>query len=125
MTDEMLMLALPFPPSVNSHWQRARGGGVFVSAESRRFRKAVQDALWAMYGLKYPRFTGPVELSMQLQRGDRRRYDADNFVKETQDALAAAGVLKDDTQVWRLVVEKLEPKPKDPRCFVIVREYPE
>ena len=48
----------------------------------------------------------PVEVRLTLRPPSKRAYDIDNRAKATLDALVKAGILADDRQVSRLILEK-------------------
>ena len=45
-------------------------------------------------------------LEVLFQTADRRCWDMDNRIKALQDCLAMAGVIEDDRQIQRLLVER-------------------
>jgi Holliday junction resolvase RusA-like endonuclease len=53
-----------------------------------------------------PAYTGAIELRIKLISSDRRKWDIDNRVKALQDCLELGGVVKNDTQVEILHVER-------------------
>ena len=52
-------------------------------------------------------YTGAAALYIKFETDNRRRWDIDNRVKALQDCLTLAGVLKDDTQIYFLQVERV------------------
>lgn len=54
---------------------------------------------------------------------DRRGRDVDNLAKALLDALQHAGVMRDDSQVRRLVLEMADPAPKQGRAVVTIRPW--
>src|SRR6056297_3429442 len=94
-------LTLPWPPSVNHYWKRNRNGGVRVGVAGVRFRDEVMFA--ALQQLKPLRsLSGPVSVSIVACQPDRRRRDLDNLLKSTLDALTAAKIYGDDSQIHEL-----------------------
>lgn len=105
-----IVLTLPYPPSVNKYWRRV-GNRTVLSRPARNFRVCVKDA-WLVqkwvYGL---RTLGPVavQVKMIVEPPDKRKRDLDNVLKAVLDAIEAAGIIDDDAQVRRLIVEFTEP----------------
>ena len=102
----MLILSLPYPPSVNSYW-RANGHRRFISAEGRKFKEDV-----SAYVIEYrvPKLGAePLDVHIVLHPRDKRRTYIDNRVKAVLDALQDAGVFDDDCQVEKLTVIRGKP----------------
>lgn len=105
MSEQVLVLELPWPPSTNHAWGLSGRGGrrVFSRDEVRGFRAAVLAA-WANSGRIKFRRGGALRVTIRLTPPDRRRRDIDNVVKPTLDALVACGAIADDSDVCELVV---------------------
>lgn len=88
----MTELHLPYPPSANNLWERARHG----------MRKTDAYKNWLLYAASEARkqkpeaIDGPYHLSIQVKRPDKRRRDLDNLVKPISDLLVSVGVIEDD-----------------------------
>lgn len=93
----MIVVTLPYPPSVNAYWRHVSkgpmAGRVLISAEGRSYRDAVLRAV------------DPMKLDMRLKveieatMPDRRKRDLDNLPKAVLDALTHAEVWGDDGQI--------------------------
>lgn len=100
---------LPFPPSSNTYWrhyaQPLRGGKhmvkVLISKKGREFRSQVISEV----GICKP-LTGKLLVRMELFLPDRRRRDVDNYSKALLDALTHCKVWEDDSQIYRLEIQK-------------------
>lgn len=102
----MLILSLPFPPSVNSYRTVYRGM-MRLSKEGRAFKAAVSD-----YVVEYrvPKLgDSKLRISMVLFPRDKRKIDIDNRIKSVLDALQDAGVFNDDFQVDELSIVRGKP----------------
>lgn len=92
-----MTLTLPWPPSTNHTWRKGNGR-VFLSQQTKTFRKAVASVVLAS-NTQRPAL-GPLELTVTLCPPDKRKRDLDNFAgKALLDALTLAGVWADDSQV--------------------------
>lgn len=92
----MLVLTLPWPPSVNCYWLHTRQGRTFIGSRAKAFRAEVFDiALRAGACLNLEH---DLAFEMDLYSPTRRKFDCDNFLKSTLDALMHARVFKDDSQ---------------------------
>lgn len=108
-------LTLPWPPSVNHYWRAvtmpSKKGGPsvvrhLISKAGRDYKAAVAarvSGAGARHGL-----TGRLAIKIDLYPPDRRQRDIDNSIKATLDALVAAGVFEDDSQVDHLEVVRAD-----------------
>lgn len=94
----MIQLELPWPPSVNSYW-RTFQGRMIISKSGREYRKAVQALLMPLGQAIRQHAKERLAVLLQAYPPDRRRRDLDNIGKALLDALAAAGVYEDDSQI--------------------------
>ena len=115
--DAMLDLWLPYPPSANRIWRAVPNRGVLLSRVGRSYRAhaiaAVRSTVIASLGYIYdePLFEDwrRVAVRMDAFPPDKRsRRDIDNLPKASHDALSAAGVWADDSQVDVLLVVRRE-----------------
>lgn len=87
-------LKLPFPPSQNHMWVRAKRG----MRMSDRYRLWLAAAGWHIRAQTREKITGPYKLSVTAARPDKRKRDLDNFAfKAVSDALTSTGVIRDDS----------------------------
>lgn len=104
------------PPTVNTYWRRNRNR-YFISEKGLNYAKD--------FGYSCPKqsFEGPVEVQIRWIRPDKRRRDVDNISKVILDCLEKSGILKDDTQVYRLILDKTpEPSKKDAGVEIEVKK---
>lgn len=115
-----------WPPSVNKIWRRDGGGKIYLSPAARKFRQAVCDELWVSRAARMlPAKMMSCDLAVELRffQPDRKRRDLDNLLKSTLDAMTAAGLWMDDSQIKRLSVSLENPDPRGRGYFVMtVRE---
>jgi len=102
----VVMLNLPYPPSINHYWRRV-GLRTLISREGRTFRRNV-CALLGGRGPRKPPVGGRIALAMDAFPPDRRRRDLDNLQKPVLDALEHAGIYEDDSQIDLLITRRLD-----------------
>lgn len=95
---------LPWPPSVNHYWRNFRGRMV-IGARGRAYRHA---AIAAIRDQRIPAdgLGGPLSVTLIAFPPDRRRRDLDNLQKALLDAVVAAGVIEDDSNIDELTVSR-------------------
>lgn len=92
----MIRLTLPFATSAN-HSHHYGSGRKFLSKKTKDFRVAVQDIVIDAKA----KIEGTPRLAIfySLYPPDKRKRDLGNYEKQTTDALMAAGVFEDDSQI--------------------------
>lgn len=99
-----MILSLPYPPSVNTYW-RTVAGRTMTSKAGRDYRKAVISECMPERVRNHGRpLTGRLHATITAYPPDRRRRDLDNLPKAILDALAHAGIYRDDSQIDRLLI---------------------
>ncbi len=114
----MIVLTLPFPPSVNGYWRNINGR-TLISAKGRAYKKAV--ARLAQWNYAAKQLESRLEVLVILHPPDRRKRDIDNSMKALLDSMQAAGVFVDDSQIDRLSIERGEIK-KGGAAIVTIKE---
>jgi crossover junction endodeoxyribonuclease RusA len=109
----MITLVLPYPPTVNHMYRRARGH-LALTPEALAFRHAVR--LIAQVQGVQP-MSGPVAVFLDVYR-PRRRGDLDNLLKAVLDACNGIAY-HDDEQVARIEANRYDDK-RAPRVEVSV-----
>ena len=110
----MITLVLPYPPTVNHMYRRARGH-LALTPEALAFRHAVR--MIAIMQAVTP-ITGPVAVFLDVYR-PRRRGDLDNILKATLDAIQNGVAYRDDDQVEQITAVRYDDK-RAPRIEVSV-----
>ena len=93
------------PPTVN-HLYLQHGGRRYKSPDGRAYQERVCADMRRQWAQEP--YSGHAELRITYRTRDKRRWDIDNRVKALQDCLVMSGILKDDSQIRRLVVERTE-----------------
>lgn len=91
----MITVNLPYPPSANRLWRAVRGRQI-KSAEYRAWLVEAQAAITqARICASMP---GAYHLEIHATRPDWRARDLDNLIKPLGDAIAAAGLVINDSK---------------------------
>lgn len=96
---------LGLPPTVNHLYRTSRSGVRYKTSQGKEWQ-ALTAAIMAAAKTNRAPYDGDVALEIVFRTADRRRWDLDNRVKALQDCLAMAGVIEDDRQIQRLLVER-------------------
>lgn len=87
-----IQIHIPYPPSANRLWIRAKKG----MRKSDEYTRWLTEAGWRIKEQRPGRIEGPYKLSIQAVRPDKRRRDLDNLLKPVSDVLQSVGVIADD-----------------------------
>lgn len=101
------MFRIPFPPSANAIWRNARGR-TYLSQAYKTFLEEVAAA-WRSNTIEKWETDARYTVTIQLYAPTRRKYDVDNRIKPTLDALTKAGAWLDDEQVDDVRAVKFTP----------------
>ena len=129
--DDEIVVALPFPPSMNAYWAMATNAKgqriLIVSKQGRRYARLVQS----LVAVRYRRPTIDYRIALLIEAwapsvdyapGGRWEWDVDNRVKPLQDALAKARVIANDKLIRdvRIVDRGIQPPG---RVVVWIRRF--
>lgn len=95
-----MILTLPYPPTVNTYYRNVKGR-TLISKKGREYRKAVIATVPMTAMMK-----GKLSVRIIAHVPDKRRRDLDNLLKAPLDALQAAGVYLDDSQIDSLFIAR-------------------
>jgi crossover junction endodeoxyribonuclease RusA len=114
----MLLLNLPYAPSVNTYYRNFNGRMV-LSAKGREFKQLVAEYVIEN---RVPKLgDAKLKVTIIMRPRDKRKTDVDSRIKATLDALENAGVFDNDYQVEHLEVIRGEPI-KDGKIVVTIEE---
>jgi len=115
----MLMLTLPYPPSVNTYWG-FKGSHRYLTDKAKTFKEQVR---WYFIASKHTGFGGHrLKVEIDLYPPDNRIRDIDNNIKSLLDSLCQAGVFTDDCQIDKITVERRQIVKKG-ACVVRIEIY--
>lgn len=130
-----LLLVLPWPPSVN-HYKKI--GKIVKTKTGKLYQQRVNNNDTKMFyfevyqiGKKSMPSEGfkfhdgeeiDLEVRVDLHPPHERRYDVDNRMKVLCDSLMHAKIIKDDSQIRRLIVEK-KSMIVGGKAIVIIKEF--
>jgi len=109
----MIELELPYPPTIN-HYYGMSGKFKYIKPKGKAFRREVASVCILK---NVQPIEGPVEIKIAIYPPDRRKRDIDNVLKALLDALEKGGAYRNDSQITKLVIEKLEVQ-KGGTCLV-------
>lgn len=99
----MLMLILPYPPSVNSYWG-FKGSHRYLTLKAKTFKQEVWVAFKKTKHISFG--TKRLKVNVVLHAPDKRIRDLDNSIKSLLDAVCQAGVFDDDSQIDEITVKR-------------------
>lgn len=115
----MIELELPWPPSVN-HYKNigrlvtTRSGKKYQqrvnSPETKRFYYEVWARILSLGHVKRTEMPlqGEIYMGLYLHPPDKRKRDIDGPIKVLLDSLQRGGLIKDDYQISRLLIERMD-----------------
>jgi crossover junction endodeoxyribonuclease RusA len=115
-----ISLLMPWPPSLNRYYRTVQGR-ILVSKDGRDYRAQAVGAVREQIGC-HKAIDGRVSVDIFAAPPDKRRRDLDNLLKGMLDALTHAGVWLDDSQVDRLMIERVPPT-KGGWVEVVIKPY--
>lgn len=122
-------VTLPIPPTINHYWKHAARWSpeqqrsivtVYTTAEGKAYAQALRNLMLERKAWYYSE--EPLHLRVLICFDNDRVQEVDNRIKPLQDALAFAGVYKNDKQV-KIVEARQGPKLKPPCCIVWLDEF--
>jgi crossover junction endodeoxyribonuclease RusA len=115
----MMEIVLPWPPSVN-HYKRigrtiaTKNGKMYQQRvntnETKKFYYDVWLIIksWSVVNRKNLPLESTISLSVHLHVPDKRKRDIDGPIKVLLDSLQRGGLIKDDYQISRLLIERMD-----------------
>ncbi|WP_413616430.1 RusA family crossover junction endodeoxyribonuclease [Halomonas cupida] len=117
----MITLSLPFPPAVNNITAVVRGRKI-TSKRGRQYRADAVARIKEQY--RGPALAGRLAVKLVIIPPCRRKRDIDNYSKACLDAITAAGVWEDDSQVDQLTIIRGD-RAQGGGCLVEITEIEE
>lgn len=119
----MIQLILPKPPSINhiyGYTSRRGFAQSYITKEGKDWFKEAEDLVHKQHKKKTPIET---EIEVWIRLYTARRQDVDNILKPLLDLLTKSGVIKDDSLIYKIDVEKFKSKVIDERVEVEIMGY--
>lgn len=119
----MLKAVLPKPPSINHIYGFTSKGGFarsYITKEGKDWFEEAGLLLKAQIKRK-KLITSDLEVTIDLYTA--RRQDVDNIIKPILDLLQKTGLIENDSQIYRLTVEKYKTKVADQRVEISLWGY--
>lgn len=113
----MLELELPYPPTVNNYKKigrtiKTKSGKYYQQRINSYETKIFYYEVWvivnnlnAIKQIPVP-LDKEISITVYLHPPDKRKRDIDNPIKVLLDSLVRAGLIKDDSQISRLLIER-------------------
>jgi Holliday junction resolvase RusA-like endonuclease len=99
-----ITISLPTPPSVNRIWRVGTGGRVYIDPKYNAWKRT---AGWELAAQRPGKLPHGQQVAVTIRLGPMKRTkDADNCAKAVLDLLEAHGVIRNDRDVARLVIER-------------------
>ena len=116
----MIVLKLPWPPSLNHYWRRV-GNRTLISREGREYRERV---VMLCRRTRIETQDGRLAVTLLASPPDRRHRDLDNIQKPLLDALEHAGIYENDSQIDLLITRRGDEVVAGGCVFVLIDELP-
>lgn len=100
---EIIIIDLPFAPSVNNYWEHGKNGRVYIGRRGVLYRQKVIELI-ARHELRGKCGKALVDVALILHPPNHQIHDCDNYYKALFDALTKAKFWDDDSQVKMNVV---------------------
>lgn len=97
-----MLFRCPVPPSVNGMYRNVAGVGRVKTTDYKNWITHAGTLL----NIARPVPFGKARVQIGIMIPEKTRGDLDNRVKAIQDLFVAHKVIEDDTQIWRLLVER-------------------
>ncbi|SHK20072.1 RusA family crossover junction endodeoxyribonuclease [Thermocrinis minervae] len=119
----MIKLTLPFLPVPKSNrYLRKKGGKVFKPPRVKNWEvRAIWEIKQQYTGEKINK---PVSMQVTFILPNRRKRDIDNMLKSLWDVLEKAGVIENDSQIYKITTIKKFIKGQQ-GTHIIIEEYQE
>ena len=93
------------PPTVNQMYRTGRYSRRYKTQATRDYQRYAVKAMKAAHLVSYT-FLGRAILDVKFFAPDSRKWDLDNRFKALQDCLQMAGIIKDDSQIYKITAER-------------------
>jgi len=109
-----IVIDCPIPPSANRLWRVGKKGQVYISPKFKRWLRSLWVAWLQVKPQGFRMLEGQYDIEILIC--PKRKRDADNSAKATNDALQKIGVIANDSQARRVVQELVEKERAPSGC---------
>lgn len=98
------MLSIPYPPSGNHMWKKGQGN-TYLTKQAIAYYSHVAwiiKSTGLAMGLECR-----LDVEVDIYPPDKRKRDLSNVIKVVEDACTKAGLWQDDSQIDRLVLQRM------------------
>lgn len=99
-----MLVRLPVPPSVNAMYRNVAGVGRVKTTDYKNWIKHAGT----LVNVARPVPFGKAKVQLGICIPEKTKGDISNRIKATEDLLVLMRVMDDDSQVWKLVVERTD-----------------
>lgn len=108
----------PFRPSAASPMRV--GTRVYMTAEAKTWQTYVTAQFLMNRNKRSTPYSKPVAVKVEFITPDRRRWDIDNRLKSLLDCLMKGRVIDDDSQIYRLEMQRVVKPECEKQTHIIV-----
>lgn len=109
------IVTLEYPPSANRLWRNVKGR----TLKSLEYRNWLAHMAWHCAAQGETPLDGPFSVHIMVNRPDNRARDIDNLCKPILDAVAASGLIENDSLCQKLTIEWVRGQDKAVKVFLV------
>lgn len=117
----MIVMNVPYPPSNNHYYVRARNRTI-ISERGRAYTEAIKLSK-KMHGISDTPLECRLYVQILVHAPNKARRDLDNVLKALLDSFTKAGVWCDDSQIDKLTIRRGESAPPHGMVSIAISEH--
>lgn len=119
-----MKITLPKPPSINHIYGFTSRGGFARSYITKVGKTWFDEAGYRLKEQVLPGDSITQNLTLSVELYTARRQDVDNILKPLLDLLQKQAVIENDSQIYKLTVEKFRCKIPEEKVIIELTTYP-